>query len=52
MSKIDHPSHAEVVKAARQARADAGRRWLAALVSSLTAYFGTVEMDWKAWRGE
>ncbi len=52
MTEIDPLSHAEAVRAARQSRADAMRRWLATLVSSLTAYFGTVEMDWKAWRGE
>ena len=52
MPKIDYPSHAEVERAARQARAGAMRRWLEMLVSSLTAYFGTIEMDWKAWRGE
>ncbi len=52
MTKIDYLPHAQVERAARQLRADAMRRWLATLVSSLTAYFGTVEMDWKAWRGE
>ncbi len=45
MPNDERPSNAEIVRAARQARAEAMRDWLALLCASLLSLFGTYPLQ-------